>query len=43
MDQIYLDRLIFGLVYATIIGTIIGDLTSGLMIDSYGSLKEADD
>ena len=42
MDQIYMDRFIFGLVYATIIGTIIGELTSSLMIDGYASLKEED-
>jgi hypothetical protein len=39
MDQIYPGRFVFGLIYATIIGTIIGELTSSLMIDGYGSLK----
>ena len=42
MDQIYMDRFTFNLIYATIIGTIIGELTASLMIDGYASLKEED-
>ena len=42
MDQIYLDRFTFGFIYSTIIGTIIGQITSSIMIDGYGSLKEED-
>jgi hypothetical protein len=42
MDKIYIDRFLFGLIYSTIIGTIIGELTSSLMIDGYGSLNEED-
>lgn len=42
MDSILLDRISLNLLYTTIIGTIIGELTASLMIDAYGSLKEAD-
>ena len=42
MDQIYMDRFTFNLIYATIIGTIIGELTASLMIDGYASLKVED-
>ena len=42
MDQIYVDRFTLNLIYSTIIGTIIGELTASLMIDGYASLKEED-
>ena len=42
MQELEADRFLFGLIYSTIIGTIIGELTSGLMIDGYASLKEED-
>jgi len=42
MDQIYFGRFTFDLVYFIFMEILFANLVSGIMIDGYGALKEAD-
>ena len=42
MDQIYAGRFSFDTVYFIFMEILFANLVSGIMIDGFGSLKEAD-
>lgn len=42
MDQIYPDRFAFNTAYMIVMDILIANLISGILIDGFGSLKEAD-
>lgn len=42
MDRIYPDRFTFDMVYFIFMEILFSNLVSGIMIDGFGSLKEAD-
>jgi len=42
MDQIYPGRFTYDTVYNIFMEIIFANMISGIMIDSFGSLKEAD-
>ena len=42
MDQIYPGRFTFDMVYFIFMEILFANLVSGIMIDGFGSLKEAD-
>jgi hypothetical protein len=42
MDRIYADRFTFDTVYNIFMEILFANLVSGIMIDGFGSLREAD-
>lgn len=42
MDQFYLGRFVFDIAYVVFMEMLFQNLVSGIMIDAFGSLREAD-
>merc|ERR1712216_776015 len=38
--QMYIDRVIFGLVFFLVLGVILFDIVTGIIIDKFGELRE---